>query len=93
MFASEAKQSRNDTRHSSRTVLAVNLGTEHTTYKRVGARNVLNGMCKLFEGMWPKSGLGIGGIRVALYNIQVYQYTYNYTYYTLYTRSRSVYFV
>jgi len=40
-----------------RTVLAMNLGTKHTTYKRAGARNVLNGMCKSFEEMWPKSGL------------------------------------
>jgi len=46
MFASEAKQPRNDNRDSSRTVLAMNLGTKHTTYKRAGARNVLNGMCK-----------------------------------------------
>jgi len=27
-----------------------------------GARNVLNGMCKSFEGMWPKSVLrNVGG--------------------------------
>jgi len=62
MFASEAKQPRNDNRDSSRTVLAMNLGTEHTTSKRAGARNVLNGMCKSFEEMWPKSGLrNVGG--------------------------------
>jgi len=54
MFASEAKQPRNDNRDSSRTVLAMNLGAKHTTYKRAGARNVLNGMCKSFKG---KSGL------------------------------------
>ena len=45
----------------------MNLGTEHTTYKkggrRTGARNVLNGMCKTFEEMWPKSVLrNVGGI-------------------------------
>ena len=44
----------------------MNLGTEHTTYKKggrpAGARNVLNGMCKSFEGMWPKSVLrNVGG--------------------------------
>jgi len=62
MFASEAKQPRNDNRDSSRTVLAMNLGTKHTTYKRAGARNVLNRMCKSFEEMWPKSGLrNVGG--------------------------------
>ena len=27
---------------------------------RAGARNVLNGMCKSFEGMWPKSVLRLG---------------------------------
>ena len=44
------------------TVLAMNLGTEHTTYKRAGARNVLNRMCKSFKEMWPKSGLrNVGG--------------------------------
>ena len=59
MFASEAKQPRNDTRDSPRTVLAMNLSTEHTTYKRAGARDVLNRMCKSFEEMWPKSGLRI----------------------------------
>ena len=66
MFASEAKQPRNDNRDSSRTVLAMNLGTTNTTYKMcgrpAGARNVLNGMCKSFEGMGPKSVLrNIGG--------------------------------
>jgi len=66
MFASEAKQPRNDNRDSSRTVLAMNLGTGNTTYKMggrpAGARNVLNGMCKSFEGMWPKSVLrNVGG--------------------------------
>jgi len=44
----------------------MNLGTEHTTYKKggrpAGARNVLNGMCKKFEGIWPKSVLrNVGG--------------------------------
>ena len=43
----------------------MNLGTEHTTYKRGapgGRRNVLNGMYKSFEGMWPKSVLrNVGG--------------------------------
>jgi len=38
MFASEAKQRRNTNRDSSRTVLAMNLGTGNTTYKRAGAR-------------------------------------------------------
>jgi len=38
MFASEAKQRRNTDQDSSRTVLAMNLGTGHTTYKRAGAR-------------------------------------------------------
>ena len=38
MFASEAKQPRNDNRDSSKTVLAMNLGTGNTTYKRTGAR-------------------------------------------------------
>jgi len=38
MFASEAKQRRNTNRDSSRTVLAMNLGTGHTTYKSAGAR-------------------------------------------------------
>ena len=62
MFASEAKQPRNDNRDSSRTVFAMNLGTGHTTCKRAGARNVLNAMCKSFEEMWPKSGLrNVGG--------------------------------
>jgi len=55
MFASEVKQPRNDTRDSPRTVLAMNLGTEHKTYKRADFRNVLNEMCKSFEEMWPKS--------------------------------------
>jgi len=41
MFASEAKQRRNTNRDSSRTVLAMNLGTGHTTYKRAGARRAL----------------------------------------------------
>jgi len=61
MFASEAKQPRNDNRDSSRTYLAMNLDTRSTTYKMgrrpAGARNVLSGMCKSFEGMWPKSVL------------------------------------
>jgi len=80
MFASEAKQPRNDNRDSSRTYLAMNLGTRNTTYKKggrpagarntayemggrpAGACNVLIGMCKSFEGMWPKSVLrNIGG--------------------------------
>jgi len=66
MFASEAKQPRNDNRDSSRTYLAMNLGTRNTTYKMggrpVGARNALNEMCKSFEGMWPKNILrNIGG--------------------------------
>jgi len=40
----------------------MNLGTKHTTCKRAGARNVLNEMCKSFEGMWPKSSLrNVGG--------------------------------
>jgi len=44
----------------------MNLGTRNTTYKMggrlAGARNALNGMCKLFEGMWPKSVLrNVGG--------------------------------
>jgi len=40
----------------------MNLGPEHTTYKRAGARNVLNGMCKSFEEMRLKSGLrNVGG--------------------------------
>jgi len=45
----------------------MNLGTRHTTYKMggrlAGARNVLNGMCMSFEGMWPKSVLirNVGG--------------------------------
>ena len=38
MLASEAKQRRNTNRDSSRTVLAMNLGTGNTTYKRAGAR-------------------------------------------------------
>jgi len=44
MFASEAKQRRNTNRDSSRTVLAVNLGTEHTTYKK-GGRPAGAAMC------------------------------------------------
>jgi len=44
----------------------MNLGTGNTTYKRAGAAaaacNVLNRMCKSFEGMWPKSVLrNVGG--------------------------------
>ena len=39
----------------------MNLGTGNTTYtmggRPEGACNVLNGMCKSFEGMWPKSVL------------------------------------
>jgi len=66
MFASEAKQPRNDNRDSSRTYLAMNLGTRNTTYKKggrpAGAYNVLSEMCKPFEGIWPKSVLrNIGG--------------------------------
>ena len=41
MFASEAKQRRNTNQDSSRTVLAMNLGTGHTTCKRAGARRAL----------------------------------------------------
>jgi len=48
-------------------------------------------VCEMAYGRFPKP-IGLCD-RVALYNIQVYKYTYNYTYYTLYTRSRSVYFV
>jgi len=40
----------------------MNLCTEHTTYKRAGARNVLNRMCKSFEEMWPKSGLALAQV-------------------------------
>jgi len=49
MFASEAKQPRNDNRDSSRTYLAMNLGTRNTTYEMggrpAGARehNIRNG--------------------------------------------------
>jgi len=50
MVASEAKPQQNYTRDSPRTVLAINLGTEHITYERAGFRNVLNEMCKSFEG-------------------------------------------
>jgi len=41
------------------TVLAMNLGTEHKTYEKAGFRNVLNEMCKSFEGRGRRAALGM----------------------------------
>ena len=64
MFASEAKQPRNDNRQSRFIKDCPRNESRHKTHniQKGGARNVLNGMCKSFEGMWPKSGLrNVGG--------------------------------
>ena len=56
MFASEAKQPRNDNQDSSRTYLAMNLGTRNTTYE-MGGRPAGARKHSIQNGRAPGGGL------------------------------------